>query len=159
MSSRVKFSKNSSRMQDTLDTFYNRQPTMLVLNTKTKINLCYFSKVLPLIFGWGTLGRGVPGVPGAGSPGPPGQGVKFRGVIKGHLWQIFKSLDLGQFLSKWALIWPKNCPLVWIIWIWSKNLGNNPWGSWSLQKVFLLLLNFALAGTPAFPNFWTSIHI
>ena len=109
----------------------------------------HFSKVLPTTYIWvGDFGSG-------GPRGPRGRGVKFRGVIKGHLWQIFKSLVLGQFLSKWAHIRPKNCPPVWIIWIWSKNLGNTFWGSCSLQKVFLLLLNYALTGTPGFPKFLT----
>ena len=102
------------------------------------------------------MGTNLVGDFGSGGPrGPRGRGVKFRGVIKGHLWQIFKSLVLGQFLPKWAQIWPKNCPPVWIIWIWSKNLGNAFWGSYSLQKVFLLLLNYAPAAPRIFPKFWT----
>ena len=56
--------------------------------------LGHFSKVLPTTYIWvGDFGSGDP-------RGPRGRGVKFRGVIKGHLWQIFKSLVLGQFLSK-----------------------------------------------------------
>ena len=45
--------------------------------------------------------------------------------------------------------------MFWIICIWSKNSGNNPWGSCSPQKVFLLLLNYAPPASPFFPNFWT----
>ena len=102
------------------------------------------------------MGTNLVGDFGSGGPrGPRGRGVKFRGVIKGHLWQIFKSLDLRQFLSIWAHIRPKNCPPVWIIWIWSKNSGNIPWGSCSPQKVFLLLLNYAPPASHFFPNFWT----
>ena len=102
------------------------------------------------------MGTNLVGDFGSGGPrGPRGRGVKFRGVIKGHLWQIFKSLVLGQFLSKWAHIWPKKCPPVWIIWIWSKNLGNNPWGSCSPQKVFLLRLNYAPPAPSCYPKFWT----